>query len=581
MLSLMKIFHIVPPREYKCCVLLFFLMLFGAILEAVGIGAILPLISAVGNIAFLDQHQNISYVLSKIGIDNHQAFISFCAIVLIVFYFFKNAFLSILIRMQIGFVVRNQIFYSRKLLAEYLSKPYLFHVNHNTATLLRNVNDGALIMFNSVVLNLLNLLTECVTSLAIGIMLVIIDPFTAIIAGGILGGLVVLIIKSFRKRISYQGKVQNDCRAEYLAWVNQSLGAIKETKVMHMEGYFLDSFDCSYRHYGEARGAFDFLSQLPRLLIEVVVVSGLLLLIIIKVFNGNQSEEIVPLLGLLALAAFRLMPSANRIISYYNTIKFQMPFFHELYPEFHRISEETIDRLTIDLVPEKTTQLPFHSEICINHLAFSYYGGQEILKDVTFRIKKGDFVGIIGASGVGKTTFVDVLLGLLIPSQGYISVDGVDIFSDIRGWQENLAYVPQTIYLIDASIKENIALGQNEKNIDMTWMETVLRMTELYEFVNGLQGGIETIVGERGIRLSGGQRQRIGIARALYCRPQVLILDEATSALDAETELNIMDTILHLKGEITIIAVAHRVSTLEECDYKVRFYDGVCEIVRE
>ena len=577
--SLIKIFRIIPSQEYKNCVGLFFVMFVSAILEMIGVGAIFPLVSAMGNETFLEQHSILSGITDEIGIYNHKEFIVFCTVGLIIFYFVKNIFLTIVIHMQVRFVARNQIFYSSQLLKEYLFKPYLFHINRNTGILLRNVYDGALTVFVKIVLPLLNLIVELATTVAIIGLVLFVDSFIAIVMAGFFGVLVTVIIKSFRKNINRQGTIQSVCQGQLFKWANQSLGAIKETKVMHTETFFLEKCNEAYLRYGEALGRFNFLSQVPRLLIESVVVFGLLALIILKLVLGYKPMEIVPLLGLLALAAFRLMPSASRIVAYYNTIKFQMPFFHELYPEFVAIQKKGAMG-DFNLSGKDLEKIPFVKEIYIDHVAFSYDGNREVLKDVTLQIARGDFVGIIGASGVGKTTFVDVLLGLLPPTRGRVVVDGRDVASDIRGWQANLAYVSQTIYLIDSSIKENIVIGHDEETIDEILLEKVLRMAELYEFVESLPNGVNTFVGECGVRLSGGQRQRIGIARALYQKPEVLILDEATSALDNETEKSIVNTILKMKGQLTIISIAHRVSTLEACDYKIRFHDGKCEIMR-
>ena len=258
-----------------------------------------------------------------------------------------------------------------------------------------------------------------------------------------------------------------------------------------------------------------------------------------------------------------------------NAIKYQMPYFYQVYPELMEIRRLAEQGTTDSFFPPETKRLPFAREISIEHLAFRYPGGlQNVLSDVSFIIPKGSFVGIIGPSGAGKTTFVDILLGLLPPNEGKITADGVSIYDNIRAWQANLAYVPQSIYLIDASIRENVAFGHPENEIDDDRVERVLQMAELHDFVQSLPDGVNTSVGDRGVRLSGGQRQRIGIARALYCQPEILVLDEATSALDNETEKSITDTILKLKGQITIIAIAHRVSTLEACDFKVKFEGG-------
>ena len=575
---LLKILRILPPQEYSSFFLLSVVTFAGAVLETLGIGAIFPLLSAMGQKDFLAQHARLAEIVGEIGIHEHNEFIMLCAVCLILFYFLKNLFLAFKTHMQIRFTMRNQIFYSDQLLAEYLSRPYLFHLNNNTGLLLRNVNSGGMVVFGAIVLPLLSLISDIIMAVIIALLLIWVDPLIAIVGAGFFGSLVFLIIKSSHKRIARQGAIQMDCQTQLFRWANQSFGSIKETKIMHTERFFMEQYDASYQQFGKAMGSFQFLSQMPRLLIESAVVSGLLGLVFLKLLLGANAIEIISLLGLLALAAFRLMPSANHMVACYNGIKFQLPFFYEIYPELEAIHKRVVEG-NLDVMPRMAKRLPFDKSIRIEHVTFSYNTGQEILRDIDFQIAKGDFVGIIGPSGAGKTTFVDVLLGLLPPSQGRILVDGVDIATNVRGWQENFAYVPQTIYLIDTSIRENIALGQAKEDIDDGKIEKVLHMAELYDYVQSLPNGLDTAVGELGGRLSGGQRQRIGIARALYRNPDILVLDEATSSLDNETEKSITDTILKLKGKMTIVSIAHRVSTLEQCDYKVKIQDGRCSIV--
>lgn len=574
MKDILKIFSIFTPKQLRGCYFLFFVMLIGAVLESVGIGAILPLISLMGQTDWLDRHQNLAVIGQRFGVDTHEKLIIAGAIALIVLYVLKNSYIAGEIYLQRSFAKKNQIIYSRELLATYLAKPYIFHVNNNTATLLRNVNAGALVVFNSLLMPVFSLLTELVTALAIWLMLVTVDPFTAIVVAGIMGLMIYAIIRIFRRQVIRQGKLQNEAAAEYIKWINQSLGAVKETKVLRREKFFLEEFNKGYTKYASAVQKYSFLNETPRIIIETLVVTGLLALIIYKLLNGEKPQDIVPVLGVLALAAFRLMPSANRIVGYYNAIKNQMPFFNEIYPDLMNIKNNLL-RGDRPVQAENETGLIFRHRLIVDNLVFSYPENQEdILQGVSFEIPKGKFVGIVGPSGAGKTTFVDIMLGLLEPSGGRILCDSIDINKNIRAWQANLAYVPQDIYLIDGTIKENIALGLKYEDIDDNMIDRVLHMAELYDFVYSLPKGAATFVGERGVKLSGGQRQRIGIARALYQRPEVLILDEATSALDNETEKSITDTILKLKGQITIIAIAHRVSTLEQCDFKVKFENG-------
>ena len=555
-------------------------MILGAILEAIGIGAILPLISIMGNPDFLTVYPKVTKYAGIFGIMTHIQFIITATFLLLILYIIKNIYLAWQNKIQIDFAVQNQIYYSEELLTEYLQKPYLYHLNHNTATLLRNVNSGGVIVFSLIMVSMFTLLTEIITAVTIWLMLVMIDAFTAIIVAGFIGSLLYFIIKGFRKKITEQGRIQNEYSALYIKCINQSLGAIKETKVSCKEEFFLDAFRKAYFEYGKANGKFLFMNQLPRMLIETIIVCGLLLLIITKLMLGNQPEEIVPLLGVLALAAFRLMPSANRIVNLSNGIRFQMPLFNELYEDLLIIKNKGAKE-TETCLQNPESRMDFENVVSVEELSFAYPEiEKQVLNNISFSIPKGKFVGIVGPSGAGKTTFVDILLGLLAPSKGKISVDGKNIYDDIRTWQANLAYVPQSIYLIDGTIRENIALGVDEKEINDALINKVLQMAELYDFVQELPAGIDTTVGERGVKLSGGQRQRIGIARALYYQPQVLVLDEATSALDNETEKTITDTILKLKGQITIIAVAHRLTTLAQCDFKVKFENGKAFIIK-
>ena len=570
MQSILKLFSILTTVQKKECFFIIFTMTIGAILEAIGIGTILPLISVIENENIFLEYPKVKYYVNICGIYTHTQLIVAVSILLILVFCVKNLYLACQLKMQINFSLKNQIYFSKMLMREYLFKPYLFHLNHNTATILRNVNNTGRVIFTDMYISAFQLLTEIITAFIIWLMLLWIDIFTATIAAGFMAILLYSIMQVFRKKITEQGIKQNEYAVSYLKWVNQGLGAIKETKVLRKENYFLQEFAKAYEEFGNANRKFLFINQLPRMIIETVVVSGLLLLIIVKMLLGAPPEQIVPILGVLALAAFRLMPSANRIVNLSNTIRFSMPLFDEVYNEYIDIKNNNLKQNLINGISE-SNKFNFDNEIKINSLCFNYSTNKTVLNNISFIIPKGKFVGIIGPSGVGKTTFVDILLGLLEPTNGSISVDGVNIFSNIRGWQANLAYVPQSIYLIDGTIKENIALGVPENEIDNELIDKVLHMAELYDFVYSQTDNINTNVGERGVKLSGGQRQRIGIARALYQKPEVLILDEATSALDNETEKSITDTILKLKGKITIIAIAHRLTTLQACDSKIDF----------
>ena len=419
----LKIFSIFTPKELRYCAFLVVVMMVGAVLEAVGIGAILPLISLMGQSDFLAQHAEIADYAAKVGITTHTELIIGLSLLLILLYILKNLYLAWQMRLQIKFSISNQIEFSKELMANYLAKPYLFHLNHNTAVLLRNVNGGGVVIFSNILIPAFQLLTELVTALTIWGMLVFADPFTAIVVAGVMGGLIYTLLRSFRRRIDETARIQNTYAASYVQAVNQGLGAIKETKVMRKEQFFLQEFIQNYERYGLANGKFMFLNQLPRMIIETLIVCALLFLIIEKMAMGNTPMEIVPLLAVLALAAFRLMPSANRIVTLSNGIKFQLPLFEELYRELIAIKSRKYHHRTLKMA-DIPPPLPFIDAIRIEHLGFYYPGtSEEVLTDVSFSIPKGSFLGILGPSGAGKTTFVDILLGLFVPNRGRITVD--------------------------------------------------------------------------------------------------------------------------------------------------------------
>lgn len=576
MLSLLKVFNIFSLTDRWKCLGIIILMLIGATLEALGIGAIMPVLALMSDETYLQKHQDIVSIASTYGITTHTEFIIASACALIFLYVLKNVFLACEVNIQINFALKRQIGLSKKLLALYLNKPYYFHLENNSSVLIRNVCNFVEQIISSLLLSEFYLLAEIVTALGIWLMIFFVDAITALAMAGIMGGLICSAVYFMQRTIKSQGAIRSEYSASLLKWLNQGLGSIKETKVMGKELFFLNKFGMAYDKYGNAHARYQFLSQLPRMIIEVLAIGALLSLIIIKLLVGSSPSEIVPLLGAISLAAFRLMPSATRIIAYSNNIQYFTPVLNEIYDDLLLLRKGNLT--PCDYEGKVVEPLLFKENITVENISFSYPKTTKIIfSGVSFIIRKGDFVGIVGQSGAGKTTFVDIILGLFTPQKGRILVDGIDINTNIRGWRKNIGYVPQTVYLIDGSIRENIALGVEEQEINEDLVEKVIRMAELSDYIENLPDGINTTVGERGVKLSGGQRQRIGIARALYQQPEVLILDEATSALDNETEKSITDTILKFKGQITIIAIAHRLSTLAECDYKIDFQDGMAK----
>lgn len=578
MKSFLKIFSILTKKQMRICSVLIFLMLVIAVFEAFGIGLLYPLITIIGDTDWLEHHNRAREIFSFFRIDNHRKLVFAASLSLLIFYIFKNILFLLQGKIQINFSLNNQRDYSKRLYSYYMSKPYLYHLDTNISIISRNISIGGTTVFSEILISTLQIITNIITVMVIWVFICFIDWLIAIGVAFVMGPLIFVQLNYFRKKITRSGDIQNECNAKNGKWINQGFFSIKETKVMQREQYFINEFDSSYSEFVDSLKDFLFVQRFPRAIIELVTIGGILLLIAVKMLISSDTSSLIPTLGVLALAAVRLMPSLNQMIAMFNSIKFQLPLFNEMYDDL-MIVRNNKDLEERKLLKTGDSEIKFDKEISVQNLTFAYPSKDtNVLSDVSFTIPKGKFVGIVGPSGAGKTTFVDILLGLLPPKSGTITVDGNDIYKNISGWLDNIAYVPQSIYLIDGSIKDNIAFGLAPEEVDDSRIQEVLKMAELYDFVQTLPEKENTNAGDRGAKLSGGQKQRIGIARALYHNPNVLILDEATSALDNETEKQITDTILKLKGKITIIAIAHRLSTLENCDFKIKFENGKAEI---
>ena len=581
MKSFLRIFTILTRKQMIICSFIIFLMVLCAIMEAVGIGLVYPLIQIIGNPNFLDEHKKVARIAAFFSVTNHRRLIFASSICLLLFYIFKNFVVLYEAKLQIAFSANNQKDYTRRLYSYFMSKPYLSLVDTNLSIINRNISLGGTTVFCYILISALSIITEFVTILIIWSFLAALDWVTALGIAFLLAPFVFAILNYFRKKIAVYGSIQTKCSAEMGKWVNQGFSSIKETKVMQRESFFTEEFYKAYSKFTDSMREYQFIQRIPRAIIELTAIGGILLLIAVKMALKSDPDTLIASLGVLALAAVRVMPSLNRVVSLFNDIKFHMPLFNELYDDL-MVVKRNKDFAERKIIKAAAERMQFNDEISVEKLSFAYpsKADKDVLRNVSFKIPKGSFCGIVGPSGAGKTTFVDILLGLLPPKEGAIYVDGNDIYKNTSGWLNNIAYVPQTIYLIDGSIRENVAFGHTEDDIDDQKVERVLKMAELYDFVQSLPDGSRSRVGDRGSKLSGGQKQRIGIARALYNEPAVLVLDEATSALDNETERQITDTILKLKGKITIISIAHRLSTLEECDFKVEFKDGGAQVVK-
>ena len=449
----------------------------------------------------------------------------------------------------------------------YISKDYTFFLNHNSAELMRDINNDPE-MFYAAVLNMLQLAAELCTSTILIIFLVVTDPIITLGVALAMMLMVLLFMKKLKRTLARFGDERRKYNANIIQCMQQAFGGIKEIKIANRESYFEEEFRKQNGLYTYVIKQNAFLSSIPKPVMEALCIAGLMITIAVRI-NMTESDptHFVGVLAVFAAAAFYLLPSANKMSEYLASIIHNGVVIHKIGEEYTKIRD-----LEIDLSEERDyPAMALEREIRVNDMTFTYPEMEEpVLSHVNVTIPKNSSVAFIGPSGAGKTTMVDLILGVLKPQEGQITLDGVDISTSYRGWHDKIGYIPQTIYMLDDTIRNNIAFGKKEGiNDEDVW--AALRQAQLDEFVESLEEGLDTVIGEAGVRLSGGQRQRIGIARALYRKPEVLVLDEATSALDTETEAAVMQAIDSLQGKMTMLIIAHRLSTIKNCNivYKV------------
>lgn len=542
------------------------MMIIAAIFETVSIGVIVPFVGIITNPEIIFEQAPLTFIYELLNFNSSKSFIIFTISLLLIIFIMKNIYLLLFYNVQFKIISNQRVKLSIKLFKEYLIKPYTFHLQRNSAQLLRNVSIEVTRVFEGIIIPGFQLITESLVILFILVLLLFSAPIATIVASALLVGSVFLFFKVFQKKTRLLGKEQQLVTGEMIKWVKQGLGATKEVKVSGKEGLFLNAFEKqSVISINNSRYLL-MLNQVPRLFIETILVATLLVTILIIIFQGSDTTKLISTLALFAMASFRLMPSISRIMNLVSTIQYYQSSLGVVYEDLFLTKEELTEINSDELELDFDKKRIFHNSIELKNLYFRYPNQEHYsIKDVSLTIPIGKSVALIGESGAGKTTIVDIVLGLLEPEEGEVLVDGKKL-KDIEYWKQKIGYIPQSIFLTDDSIRNNVAFGfaDHEIDDDKVWM--ALDQARLKEFVLELPEKLSTSVGERGIRLSGGQRQRIGIARALYHNPEILFMDEATSSLDNETEKEIMEAIDGLKGEKTLIIIAHRLSTIENCD---------------
>ncbi len=549
-----QVWRILSRQERRGLGWIFVLMIVGSVLETLSLGLVVPVVGLLTRPNYI---QNFPRINELLGYPTEHQFVIGMMFALVVVYIAKSFFLIWSAWVQRGYSASVTTRIGRQLFRSYLYQPYAFHLQRNSAVLIRNSQNSGLVM-TGIIDPILVISSDILVTAGLLVLLIKLEPIGSIATISIFGLTSWIFRKFTNSRIKTWGEIQNFHKRMLLQHLQQGFGGVKDVKILGTEEYFASQYGENLLKNSEVVRRFSIAQTLPRFGLEILTIIGLAVLVSTMVLLDSELPEILPVLGLFGAAAFRLLPAVNRLISNFQIINVSRPQVNEVFEDLDlpdQLNHKNSDRSTLT------------SAISIVDISFSYAESlKNVVSGVSVKIGRGEAVGLIGSSGSGKSTLVDILLGLLEPKSGKVLVDGSDIHDDLRGWQDQIGYVPQSIFLTDDTLRRNVAFGLPKDKIDDDAVRSAIRSAQLEEFVASLPDGMETVVGERGVRLSGGQRQRIGIARALYNNPDVLVLDEATSSLDTETEHGVMQAVQALQGDKTVIIVAHRLSTVEYCD---------------
>lgn len=566
----------------------------GALFELVGVSLITGLVSLIGTPSMIHENSVMQYVYDLFHMTSDRQFFLFVVIGLIIIYLIKNTFLLWIYYVLYSFIYNNQLRLSGRLVDCYLKKPYTYHLDTNSGDMIRNIMLDSERFFQ-MILCIFQVLAESLIAALLSVYLLVIDPFITVSVVLILGVFSFLYIVVFKGKAKKYGKINQFYDGKMHQAILQALGAVKDIKILKREKYFSDVYVSFGKKKLDAVRDNNVLGQLPKYLIETICIGAVIVLLMFKV-GSDGVNSMIPQLAAFAVAAFKLLPSVSKINNYVNLIIFLKPSVDLIYQDiketedmvngndgsdYFSIGKEMMEKISSDDNKEETlSQTVWNSEIAageikVENLTYRYPNTEkDVLKDVNISIPLGKSVGLVGPSGSGKSTLADIILGILTPTEGNVYYNGMDVHKNPEKWAEKLSYIPQAIYLADETVRNNIAFGIEDEKIDDAKVLEALKEAKLDEFIESLDDGINSMIGERGVRISGGQRQRIGIARALYDNPEILVLDEATSALDNNTESEVMEEIDALSGRKTLIIIAHRLSTLKNCDLIYRVEGG-------
>ena len=567
------IISLLNKKEKKKLLIVLGFMVIGGFFEIIGVGSISPFFSILSDPGILTTNKYLHYFYIKFNFTNVNDFLFWSGVVVVLFLFLNNIIRALISYISHRYAAMRLHYIAMRLLRKYLSQPYIYFLNKNTSELSKNILGEVMTYVHRVLSIFLKLVTNSIIAISLFILLLLVNPKICIISSIVLCISYIIIYRIVKNYLSIKGKERAKANEIKYKVVSEVFGGIKDVKILNKTDVFIDEFSGPSKEYALNDAISDVVSEFPKYIMETVAFGGIITLVLVLIRLGNNFKEILPLVSLYAFAGYRLMPALQKIFASLTKIKYNLPIVELLKQDFQSL-------LVPDVVSKENQKdkISFENTLELDNIIFTYPGVEKpIIQFKSLKIKSNTTVAFVGSTGCGKTTLVDIIMGLLIPNTGRIRVDGKYISeANILGWQENIGYVPQNIFLLDSSIKKNIAFGIPDQLIDMDRVKYVSRIANINTFIDKeLEFGYEQIVGERGVRLSGGQRQRIGIARALYKNPSVLILDEATSALDNITELAIMDAINSLRYEKTIIVIAHRLSTIQQCDQIYFLVNGV------
>ena len=553
---------LLDKKQKSYAIFIFALMFLAMILETLSVGVVLPLLSVLlkGNI-----DTSIFSFLFAFGEPTGKNLIYIGLSVTLIIFLTKNLALVFNLWQQTKFLQKLQLELTNRLFKHYLKSDYMFFLQNNSALLYRNLTD-IISNFSDHINRHLILLGEIIIFMGIASILFYVDFLGTIIILSSVSAVTLVIYFLTIKKVSFLGKERNIVSGELNKHLFQGIASAKDVKILDREEDLIYQVDKNVFKLTKLNQIIQFINGLPRFSFEVLIVFVFIVLILIMLSTKRETIDIIQYLGVFAVAAYRIVPAASRIFTSYQVIIYQRPSIKILLQEFKSAYNSNVKKNSRD--KQINPPLKFQKEINLTNLSFSYPIRKEFsLLQVSMRVKKGDFIGIVGETGSGKSTLINLFIGLLKPSEGKIEVDQLNINSNLQEWYKKIGYVPQSVYLTDDTIRKNIAFGLREEDIDDAFIKRAVEKASLNQFIDNLSDGIETMVGEKGIRISGGQQQRIGIARALYRDPEILVLDEATSSLDQTTEKKIMDSVQVLKRSKTLIVITHRLYTVENCDW--------------